>query len=158
MSGRGTLTKVLKKEDFSSEFVVECDASGHGFGAVLHQGSGAIAFFSRPITAHHAKLPAYEREFIRLVQAVRHWQLYLWGQHFLVTTNHYSLKFLLDQRLSIVPQHQWMRQPLGFDFNVEYKPGSSNLAADALSRRDTEHTRGHGVISNPLCHLRRSAQ
>lgn len=48
--------------DFSAPFIVECDASGSGFGAVLHQGSGAIAFFSRPITPYHAKLAAYERE------------------------------------------------------------------------------------------------
>ena len=40
---------VLHLPDFSSPFIVECDASGSGFGAVLHQGTGAIAFFSRAI-------------------------------------------------------------------------------------------------------------
>jgi hypothetical protein len=38
-----------------------------------------------------------------LVQAVRHWRPYLWGRPFRVRTDHYSLKFLLDQRLSTVP-------------------------------------------------------
>jgi len=27
---------------------------------------------------------------------------------------------------------------LGYDFSVEYKPGTANAVADALSRRDTE--------------------
>jgi hypothetical protein len=91
--------------DFDSPFVVDCDASGISFGAVFHQGEGPLAFFSRPFAAHHHKLAAYERELIGLVQAVRHWRPYLWGRPFHVCTDHYSLKVLLDHRLSIVPQH-----------------------------------------------------
>jgi len=48
------------------------------------------------------------------------------------------LKFLLDQRLSTVPQHQWLSKLFGFDFTVEYRPGRLNTAADALSRRDED--------------------
>ena len=52
--------------------------------------------------------------------------------------NHYSLKFLLDQRLLTIPQHHWVGKLLGFNFTVEYKPSATNTVADALSRRDTE--------------------
>jgi len=52
---------VLHLPDFDKTFVVDCDASGTGFGAVLHQGAGALAFFSRPFAARHLKLAAYER-------------------------------------------------------------------------------------------------
>ena len=62
----------------------------------------------------------------------------MWGHHFLIRTDHYSLKYLLDQRLSTVPQHQWVSKLFGFDFAVEYRPGRLNIAADALSRRDEE--------------------
>jgi hypothetical protein len=68
---------VLRLPAFDSEFVVECDASGLGIGAVLHQGDVPIAFFSRQMAPRHAKLAAYEHELIGLVQAVRHWQTYL---------------------------------------------------------------------------------
>jgi hypothetical protein len=37
---------VLQLPDFDKPFMVDCDASGSGFGAVLHQGEGALAFFS----------------------------------------------------------------------------------------------------------------
>jgi hypothetical protein len=50
---------------------------------------------------------------------LRHCRPYLWGRHFLVRTNHYSLKFLLGKLL-------------GFDFAVEYKPGSPNIIIDTL--------------------------
>jgi len=49
-----------------------------------------------------------------------------------------SLNFLLDQRLATIPQHHWVGKLLGFDFSVEYKAGSTNTVADALSRCDTE--------------------
>jgi transposase InsO family protein len=131
-----TTAPVLQLPAFDREFIVECDASGSGFGAVLHQGAGPVAFFSRPIAPRHARLAAYERELIGLVQAVRHWRPYLWGRRFLVRTDHRSLRFLLDQRLTTIPQHQWASKLLGFDFVVEYKPGAQNVVADALSRRD----------------------
>lgn len=64
---------LLRLPNFSKCFIVDCDAFGIGFGVVLHQGDGAVAYFSRPIAAHHAKLPAYERELIGFVKVVRNW-------------------------------------------------------------------------------------
>ena len=115
---------------------MDCDASGSGFGAVLHQGIGPLAFFSKPFAACHLKVAAYERELIGLVQAVRHWRPYLWGRAFVVRTDHYGLKYMLDQRLSTIPQHQWISKLFGFDFRVEYHPGRLNTVPDSLSCRD----------------------
>jgi hypothetical protein len=53
-----------------------------------------------------------------------------------VRTDYYSLKFLLDQRLLTVPQHQWISKLFGYNFKVEYRLGRVNVAADALSRHD----------------------
>jgi hypothetical protein len=132
------LTKgpVLQMPDFDKLFVVDCDASG----VVLHQGARPVAYFSRPFTARHLKLAAYERELIGLVQAVRHWRPYLWGRQFLVRTDHFSLKYRLDQRLSTVLQHQWISKLFRFDFTVEYRPGRLKTVADALSRHHAELT------------------
>jgi hypothetical protein len=99
-----TSALVLQLPDFTKMFTMDCDTSGSGFGVVLHQGNGLIAFFSHAISPHHAKLAAYERELIGLVKAVRHWRPYLWTWPFVVRTDHYSLKYLLDQRLSTIPQ------------------------------------------------------
>ena len=45
-----TSAPVFQLLAFDCDFIVECDASGSGFGAVLHQGAGPIAFFSKPIS------------------------------------------------------------------------------------------------------------
>jgi len=124
--------------DFTTGFIVDCDASGSGFGAVLHQDGGPIAFFSRAVAPHHAKLAAYEHELIGLVKAVRHWRPYLWARSFTVRTDHFALKYLLDQRLSTIPQHTWVSKLFGYDFTVEFKPSKQNAAADALSRCDED--------------------
>jgi hypothetical protein len=133
---------VPQMSDFDTPFTVDTDASGLGLGAVLHQGAGPLAFFSQPFAARHLKLVAYERELIGVVQEIRHWQPYLWGRHFIVRTDHFSLKDLLDQCLSTVPQHQWVSKLFGFsfDFDVEYQPGRLNTVVDALSCRNTEDT------------------
>jgi hypothetical protein len=55
-----TTTPVLQLLDFDKSFIVDCDASGSGFGAVLHQQDGPIAFYSRTIAPQHAILATYE--------------------------------------------------------------------------------------------------
>lgn len=63
----------------------------------------------------------------------------------MVRTDHRSLRFLLDQRLTTIPQHQWASKLLGFDFVVEYKLGVLNVVVDALSC--------HNEASGDLCAL-----
>jgi hypothetical protein len=63
------------------------------------------------------------------------------------------LKFLLDQCLSTVPQHQWIRKLFGFDFTVEYRPGHLKTVADVLSCLDTEEATGADAGAAALCAL-----
>jgi hypothetical protein len=67
-----------------------------------------------------------------------------------VKTDHYSLKYLLDQRLTTIPQHQWISKLIGYDFRVQYKSGATNTVADALSRRNEGEEGQLAMLSAPV--------
>jgi hypothetical protein len=78
--------------------------------------SWANCVFQSDSSAASCQVPAYERELIGLVKAVHHWRPYVWGRSFIVRSNHFSLKFILDQRLTTIPQHTWVSKLFGYDF------------------------------------------
>jgi hypothetical protein len=98
---------VLKLPNFNEEFVVETDASGGGIGAVLQQGGHPIAYFSKTLSLRHQTLSTYERELLAVIQALDKWRGYLLGNHFKIKTDHFSLKYLLDQRITTLAQMKW---------------------------------------------------
>jgi len=59
---------------------------------------------------------------------------------------------MMDQRLSTVPQHQWISKLFGYDFKVEYNPGRLNVTANALSRRGSAEAT-LAAISTPSFNL-----
>nr|XP_023879731.1 uncharacterized protein LOC111992135 [Quercus suber] len=126
---------VLALPDFSKSFIIECDASGYGLGAVLMQEQRPIAYHSQALKGKHLHLSAYETELLALATAVKKWRPYLLGRPFIVRTDHQSLKFLLEQRIATPAQQKWLAKLLGYAFIVEYKKGIENKVADALSRR-----------------------
>lgn len=54
---------------------------------------------------------------------------------FLIKTDHESFKNLLSQKLTHTLQHKSLCKLLGLDYEIQYKKGKENVAADALSRR-----------------------
>lgn len=125
---------VLATQDFRKEFVIECDASGMGIGAILMQEKRPIAYFSKALSSKNWSKSAYEREIMSLVLAVQHWSPYLLGRKFTIFTDQCSLKHLLEQQIATPAQQKWGAKLLGYNFKIIYKPGKSNAAADALSR------------------------
>ncbi|WVZ93149.1 hypothetical protein U9M48_039155 [Paspalum notatum var. saurae] len=48
---------VLQLPAFYKLFIIQCDASGTGFGMVLHQGAGPLAYVSHPFAQHGPSRP-----------------------------------------------------------------------------------------------------
>ncbi|XP_026419661.1 uncharacterized protein LOC113315613 [Papaver somniferum] len=67
--------------------------------------------------------------------AVTKWRHYLRGHHFTIKTDHESINFFLEQKITTGLQQKWMMKLLGFNYDIQYKKGVDNKFADALSRR-----------------------
>lgn len=125
---------VLALPDFNKQFIVETDACGNGIGAVLMQEGHPIAYISRHLKGKQLHLSIYEKELLAVVFAVQNWRHYLLHGHFIIRTDQRSLKYLLEQRLNTPIQQQWLPKLMEFDYEIQYRQGKDNLAADALSR------------------------
>ena len=95
-----TSTPVLATLEFSKTFVIECDASRTGIGVVQMQEGKPLAFESRKLTKRDQTKSTYETEMMAILHAVRKWRQYLLGNRFQVKTDHNSLKYFLEQRVS----------------------------------------------------------
>ncbi|GJY37067.1 retrotransposon protein, putative, ty3-gypsy subclass [Tanacetum coccineum] len=101
---------ILALPEGSENFVVYCDASRKGLGAVLMQREKVIAYASRQLKIHDKNYTTHDLELGAVVFALKMWRHYL-----------YSTKCVL---LS------------DYDCEIRYHPGKANVVADALSRKE----------------------
>jgi hypothetical protein len=59
-------------------------------------------------------------------------------QRFIIRTDHRSLLHLTEQRITSKLQHKALVKLMDLDYQIHYKKGVHNAAADALSRRVQE--------------------
>ena len=129
-----TSTPVLSLPNFGLPFEIETDACDSGEGAVLSQNGHPEAFYSKALGVNNRKLSIYEKEFIAILMAVDKWRCYLQRGPFVIKTDHKSLCHLQDQTLSTDWQKKAMAKLAGLQFKLQYKKGTENRVADALSR------------------------
>ncbi|GAU40456.1 hypothetical protein TSUD_141360 [Trifolium subterraneum] len=131
----GYSRRFVKDFDFNKKFVVETDASGKGIGAVLMKDHHPIAYISKSLGSRQQALSVYERELLAIVYAVQKWGAYLSHTPFIIKTDQKSIKHILEQQLHTPFQQVWVAKLMGFEFEIHYNEGVSNVAADALSRK-----------------------
>ena len=114
------------------------DFSATALGAALCQMDGdeekPIAFASRATTVHEAKLSATEGELAALLYGIRYFHTYLYGQHFVVETDHSALSFLQKNKDTNSKLGRAAVLLQDYDFVVVYRKGRWMGHVDGLSR------------------------
>ncbi|GJX97582.1 putative reverse transcriptase domain-containing protein [Tanacetum coccineum] len=113
---------ILLLPEGSEDFVMYCDASLKGFGAVLMQREKVIAYASRQHGKSEENYTTHDLELGAMVFALRLWRHYLYGTKFTVYTDH--------------------KKP------TQYRKGGGgeNVVADALSKKDKEPIRVRALV------------
>ncbi|GJY77047.1 putative reverse transcriptase domain-containing protein [Tanacetum coccineum] len=127
---------ILALPEGNDDFVIYCDASHQGLGAVLMQREKVIAYASRQLKPHEENYTTHDLELGVVVFALKIWRHYLYGTKCTVFTNHKSLQHILDQKELNMRQRRWLELLADYDCEIRYHTGKANVVADALSRKE----------------------
>ena len=130
--------KILRFPNFKLPFILKTDASTKSVAAILSQsceeGEYVVCYASRSINKHERNYSATELECLALKWAIKHFRQYLYGTKFTVYTDHYALKWLMNNKDNNAKLSRWALALQEFDFEVIHKQGKQNIDVDALSR------------------------
>ena len=148
---------VLALPDHSKPFHVVCDASDFAIGCALmqHDDEGherVVSYQSRQLRPAERNYPVHDKELLAMRYALVKFRVYLLGEEqFAIYTDHASLRTAiktphLSQRMA-----RWLSFFAEYNFVVYYKPGKTNILADALSRRPDYDPKSQDANRDEAC-------
>ena len=131
----------LPREGFP--YTLDTDASAYQIGCCLlqQQPDGhlhPVGYWSRSLTPAEKNYSPTEKECLAIVWATLHLRPYLERNRFTIRTDHVALRWLLNLRDPSGRLARWGLRLQEFDFEIQYRPGSSHALADGPSRLTTE--------------------
>jgi hypothetical protein len=133
---------ILKLPKVQEQFIIQTDASNRGLGAVLLQEWDGVrhpvAYASRKLLPREMNYPIIERECLSIVWGIQKFHNYLYGQSFILETDHQPLSYLNKTEFQNSRIMRWALALQPYRFSVRYIKGSLNVGADFLSRHTNE--------------------
>ena len=133
---------VLVHFDRTKPTRVETDSSDWTAGGVLSQKNGdglwhPVAFYSKQLIPAECNYNIYDKELLAIVRALETWrpELTSCDTPFEIFTDHQMLQHFNATKKLTRRQVRWAEVLSQFKFEIQYRPGSANVCADALSRR-----------------------
>ena len=138
---RNIVTKdiVLSYPNYQKTFYLDTDACDYGVGGVLSQEDSdaqmrPLCFYSKHLSSAQLKYATIQKECLALVLSVRFFRIYLYGKPFVAYTDHQPLIWFIKKTPKSAVVHRWFTELSEYDFELKYRKGTLNGAADGLSR------------------------
>lgn len=146
--------RILQYPVFDKNFYITTDASKIACGAILSQEKDGmqfpIAYASRAFTKGESNKATIEQELIAIQWAINHFRPYVYGNKFIVRSDHKPLTYLYSLKN---PSSRLTRIRLEleeYEFVIEHIKGKDNSGADALSRIDFTEIKSIPTTNNVL--------
>jgi hypothetical protein len=83
--------------------------------------------------------PIYNKEMLAIISSFQHWCIHLEGtlERIQVVSDHKALEYFMSMKALTAQQACWAKVLSQFNFQIMYKPGTTNCA-DALTRREQD--------------------
>ena len=124
----------LQAVDESLPFVVECDASDMAISATLNQRWRPVKV-DKSTELHYSSV---EKEATAIIEVVRNWRHFLACRHFILVTDQQSVSYMFDNRRRTKVKNNkiqyWRLELASFSYQIQYRPGKDNNAADTLAQ------------------------
>lgn len=148
---------VLAHPDFSKPFILDTDASDVAVLSQMHNGvERVIAYASRTLSKAERKYCVTRKELLAVVYFTKYYKRYLYGEEFLVRTDHSYLKWLLNCKNPEGQLARWFESLSNFQIIIEHIAGNKHKNADALRRipcRKTCCAEEKSMVSSISCPL-----
>ena len=125
-------------------YLVDVDSSDFAMGGVLSQMQWCektqkyeerpIVYASKSLTKPQRNYCTTRKELLAVVTFVQMWKRYLLGHHFLIRSDHSSLRWLVSFKNPEGQIARWIEVLSHFDYKLEHRSGISHRNADGLSR------------------------
>lgn len=134
-----TSAPILGYPTSDDPFILDTDASNDGMGAVLSQTQNGvervIGYFSKAFSKQERRYCVTRRELLAVVASIKHFHHYLYGQKFLVRSDHGALRWIFNFKNPEGQLARWLETLATYDFKIEHRAGRVHSNADGLSRR-----------------------
>ena len=136
-------------------FILDTDASDKCYGACLSQMQKnkdgieverVIAYMSKKFKDRESRYCARRRELLAIIEAVKHFDVYVRGPTFLIRTDHASLRYIRTVQSLPAQFFRWIMFLEEYSYKIEIRKGVLHGNAHGLSRG----CHGNGFICDEL--------
>ena len=147
---------LLRHPRYDRKFTITTDgATKNGIGGLISQECPItkelkpVAFTGRALKKNEKNWSTVQIELLAVVYCIEFFRPYILGTEFNLVTDCMCLKSLLNTKALAPRLARYSLILQGYDFTITHRPGSSNLAADGISRRPFHSDpQGRGEVEN----------